>query len=726
MPKKPAAAPLPSGRPSLDRVLDPKSIAIVGASEASQFAANSRGTLDSDADVFYVHPRHDSVFGQATYPSLRSIGKPVDAVLSLMSAERTTDLVEEAAKYGAGGVITVAGGFSEFGADGTVLQERLHAAAWAAQLPVIGPNGVGYINVPKKLDLTMLPHFSRRPGGVSMIAHSGATIEAMGAAAWRAGGVGFNLMISAGNEPVTDMADYLDYLVDDPATEIICLVVEKIRRPTAFFAAAARARAAGKPIVAVKLARTERTQRMALSHTGTLTRDAWIYEQAFKQAGILRADEIDELADRVQFLEQLPRARWSAVRGLFVFTGTGGFAAMAGDMADTEGVDIPEVERLSEFIGSVVPGATVPNPLDATGFMGSRPDIVEAIMNTYLTAPEFDTNIFLNQFAEWDVTVRAGAEAFAQRGQAAGGNATILAPLAGNGGQWLDDLRSKYGVAIGNGLRGCLRGLNTMAAFVRSRPDARVLDPASVAAAPRPATTAIDGESGPMLAFAATMDLLGAAGIPVAPYHLVRDPGDAGAVPFAGPYVVKLADVAHRTEHGAVRLAVPAAGLDAAVSELRGLADRDGLPKLVVVQKMIEAEGEAFIGIRSTSELGPVVAFGLGGIFVEVLGRVSGRLAPFIAADAAEMIAEFDDLGVLAGLRGRAAWDRDALATILVGVSQLAASGREWIDTFDINPLVVSADGFTAVDGLCLLRDEHRSRGKQGNVADARISDLSR
>jgi acetate---CoA ligase (ADP-forming) len=705
MPMQPAAAPLPPGRPPLDRVLDPKSVAIVGASETSMFAVNSRGTLESDADVFYVHPRHDSVFGQATYPSLRAIGKPVDAVLSMMNAERTTELVEEAAGCGAGGLITVAGGFSEFGSDGVALQERMRAAALAANMPVIGPNGVGYINVPKKLDLTMLPHFARRPGGVSMIAHSGAAIEAMGAAAWRPGGVGFNLMISAGNEPVTDMADYLDYLVDDPGTEIICLVVEKIRRPDAFFAAAARARAAGKPVVAVKLARTERTQRMAMSHTGTLTGDAWVYEQAFKQAGILRADEIDELADRVQFLEQLPRSRWSAVRGLFVFTGTGGFAAMAGDMADTEGVDIPEVERLSEFIGSVVPGATVPNPLDATGFMNSQPEVVDRIMETYLTAPEFDTNIFLSQFADWDVTGRAGAETFAQRTQAAGGNATIIAPLAGHGGQWLDDLRSRYGVAVGNGLRGCLRGLNTMATFVRSRPDAQIHDPGRVPAAPRPAVAAIAGESGPMLPFAATMDLLASAGIPVAPYHLVQHPADAGDVPFAGPYVAKLADVAHRTEHGAVRLGVAAGELDEAVAELRALAGRAGLPDLVVVQRLIEAEGEAFIGIRGSSELGPVVAFGLGGVFVEVLGRVSGRLAPFTAADAAEMIAEFDDLGVLAGVRGRRAWDREALAGILVRVSELASSGREWIETFDINPLVFSAEGFAAVDGLCLLRD---------------------
>ena len=706
MPHSPAAGAPAAGRPSLHRVLDPKTIAIVGATESSPYAANSRGTLDSDATVYYVNPRYPSVFGQATVPDLRSIGTPVDAVLSLMSAERTTDLVEEAAACGAGGVITVAGGFSEFGHDGVVLQERLSIAAWAANMPVIGPNGVGYISVPKKLDLTMLPHFSRRPGGVSMIAHSGAAIEAMGAAAWRAGGVGFNLMISAGNEPVTDMADYLNYLVDDPATEIICLVVEKIRRPGAFFAAAARARSAGKPIVAIKLARTERTQRMAMSHTGTLTGDAWIYEQAFRQAGILTAEEIDELADRVQFLEQLPRSRWSPVRGLFVFTGTGGFAAMAGDLADAEGVDIPEVPRLSEFIGSVVPGATVPNPLDATGFFSSRPDVVEAIMATYLSAPEFDANIFLSQFAEWDVTGRRGAESFAQRTHAAGPQAgpTIIAPLAGTGGRWLEDLRSQYGVAIGNGLRGCLRGLNTMATFMRSRPDAAICDPATVAAMPRPAVAAIDGEAGPMLPFAATMDLLAAAGIPVAPYHLVRDLADAASVPFAGPYVAKLANVAHRTEHAAVRLGVTAQGLPGAVADLRDLARRDGLPEVVAVQKMIDGEGEAFIGLRGRSELGPVVAFGLGGVFVEVLGRVSGRLAPFTGADAAELIAEFDDLGVLSGVRGRQPWDREALAGILMRAGQLAAAGREWIDTVDINPLIFDGGGFVAVDGLCLLR----------------------
>jgi len=691
-------------RPPLGRILDPKSVAIVGASDTGRFGANSKGTLDSDVDVFLVNPRYPTVFGRPAYPSLQSIGRPVDAVYSVMSAERTTDLVEEAADCGAGGVIAIAGGFAEVGPEGAVLQERVRTAGWRANMPIIGPNGVGYINVPKKLDLTMLNHFSRRAGGCSVIAHSGATIEAIGASAWRAGGVGFNMMISAGNEPVTDMSDYLGYLVDDPDTKVIALIVEKIRRPEAFFAAAARARAAGKPIVAVKLARTDRSQRMAMSHTGALTGDAWVYEQAFRQAGIICAGEIDELVDRVQFLEQLPASMWTPVRGLFVLTGTGGFAAMAADLADEEGVDIPEVDRLSDWISAVVPGGAVPNPLDTTGFIGSRPEILDAVIEKFLDAPELDTHIFSSQFADWDENAKHGAVVFAEHAKPSGQPA-IIAPLAGVGGWWLEEVRADYGVAIGNGLRGCLRGLNTMATFMRGRPDARVPDARSVPAAPRPSAAAIMGEAGPMLPFATTMELLASAGIPVARYRLVAGGEEPGSPPFGGPYVVKLADVAHRTEHGAVRLGVPAEGLAAAVEELRALAAREGLPDPVAIQQMIEGDGEAFIGIRASSELGPVVAFGLGGIFVEVLGRVSGRLAPMTLADAAELLAEFDDLQVLDGLRGRPAWDRDALARILVAAGSLAASGRDWISTFDINPLVHGPDGFAAVDGLCLLRE---------------------
>ena len=689
-------------RRQLERLFNPRTIAMVGADESNPYAKACLYTVNSDADVYFVNGRSNSFYDHPTVPTLADIGVPVDAVYSMMSAERTTNLAEEAADLGAGGLITIAGGFAEVGGEGAKLQDRLRAAGLRGSMPIIGPNGVGYINVPKFLDLTMFVRFERRVGGVSIISHSGAVLESFSASAWRAGGVGLNMLISAGNEPVTDMADYLDYLVDDPATRVICLVVEKVRRPAAFFAAAARARFAGKPIVAIKLARSERTQKMAKSHTGSLTGDAWVYEQAFKQAGIQLADEVDELVDRVQFLEQIKPEKWSPVRGLFVLTATGGFASMAADLAESEQVEIPDVPELAEWVGTVLPGTTVANPLDATGFVATRHELFTTLMEKYTSNPAFDAVAFFHQVAEWDTraTVLSTLYAdFVKNLDMPG----VISPLAGHGGRWLEGLRGDNEVGVGNGLRGSLRGLSTMSRFVRSRQDARVTPATDVPEMARPTSVPVESEIGPILSFRDTMELLTSVGVPTARFHIVES-NEAVGVPFRGPYVVKLADLAHRSEHDAVRLGVDPAGLSSAVEELRDLAQRESLPSVVTIQEMVSGRGEAFVGVRGSSELGPVLAFGLGGIFVEVLKRVSGRLAPLSKDDAKELVAEFDDLGVLDGVRGQAAWDRDQLEGILVSVGQLAAAGRSWIDTIDINPLIQGPDGLVAVDGLVVLR----------------------
>lgn len=692
-------------RSSLDRTLNPSTVAVVGISETSAFAAGARRSLASDAELFFVHPKVSSVFGHQTYPDLRSLGRPVDAVFSAVGAARTLDVVEQAAEIGAGGVITIAGGFAELGPSGAGLQRRLLDTARAGGLHVVGPNGVGMINVPRKLDLTMLAPFERRVGGLSAATHSGAMIEAIAASGWRAGGVGLNLLVSAGNEAVTDLADYLAYFADDPGTRVIALAIEKIRRPEEFFAAAARCLAAGKPIVALKLGRSERAQRMAASHTGTLTGDTWVYDVALKQAGIQLAYDIDDLVDRVQFLEQLPRERWSPVRGLAVLTATGGFAQLASDLAEVERIDVPEVARLKPFVAENVPGGTVPNPLDATGFVGSVPGLWEKIVTEYADAPEFDALLFTSQHADWDAAGRSLADGFARVAKNFPAKPFVIGPLAGLGGRWLDDYR-RDDIAVSNGLRGTLRGLSTMSAFMRTRRDARVRPVSEVATLPRPAAEPIQVPEGRMLPFAATMELLRAAGVAVAPWHLVGDGEPVTRPGFDGPYVVKLADVAHRTEHGAVRVNVAADELAAVVAELRGVAVASGLPTLVAVQPMVAGHGEAFIGVQGASELGPVVAFGLGGVFVEVMKRVGGRMAPMKEQDAAELIGEFGDTGMIDGFRGSPPWDREALAGTLVAASRLAAAGREWIDSIDVNPLIVTPEGPVAVDGLCLVRDE--------------------
>ena len=695
-----------AARSPLARLLCPSTIAFVGLSDNSHFCRTVRPTFDGDAEIFMVNPRYETVLGRPTVPSLTDLGRPVDAVLSCMSAERTTELIEEAAGLDVGGVVLIANGFAEIGGEGEALQARLTAAARAAGVAAIGPNGLGFINVPHRVSLTIASHHKRRPGGMSIVSHSGAMLSGAAMAAWSYPDSGLNVLVSAGNEAVTDLADYVDYFVTDPETKAIGLILEKIRRPEEFFAAVNRATEAGKPIVVLKLARTEQSQQMAASHTGALTGDAWVYDAALRQAGVALAYDVEELIDRLALFDQLPPERWTSVSALGVVTRTGGFASLCADLAVAEGVPIAPLENYKPWLAERVPGVTVANPLDAASFGAAT---WTEIIRKYVTDPGLDAIFMIQPTSDEDISYRDGValspvvDYAAAAAQVA--KPCVIANCSGVPGDWIEGYL--HGALVrGRGLRPSLRGLATMGAFVRHRAARRV---PAVAGPPvaRPATAPVAQPEGLMLPFGATMALLAEHGIPVAPYHLAGPEADAGLVrpPFGGPYAVKLADVAHRTEHDAVRLEVGADGLAAAVAELRAIAARDNLAASVAIQPMLQARGEALLGIQGDSELGPLVVLGLGGIFVEVLNRVGGRMAPFTAEVAGELIEEFADLKVMHGFRGRPGWDLDALAGILVAAGQLAARGREWIATLDINPLIYGPDGFGAVDALLLLRD---------------------
>ncbi len=363
-------------------------------------------------------------------------------------------------------------------ATGQGLQDRLRAAAARGNFPVVGPNGVGYIDITRHCEMTFLPRFERRAGGLSVVAHSGALLEAVAASSFRPGGVGLSMLISAGNEAVTDMADYLDFLVDHEPTKVIALALEKIRRPEAFFAAAARARRAGKPVIALKLGRTDKGRVMTQSHTGTVTGDSWVYEVAFRQAGIATAKDVDELVDRAQFLEQLPTEKWTALHGLGVLTGTGGFATMTADLAQEESIEVPDPPDLREWVQGLIPSLATSNPLDATGVILSNLDIWEQIVTTYSSHPDLDALIFLSQFAAWDTRNRRFSDCLAETSKKSS-KPFLLSPLAGHAGQWMEEYRTDYGMAVGNGLRGTIRGLQTMAGFMRGRADAAIQRPES-------------------------------------------------------------------------------------------------------------------------------------------------------------------------------------------------------------------------------------------------------
>ncbi|PQE00831.1 CoA-binding protein [Mycobacterium sp. EPG1] len=686
---------------ALDRLLNPKTIAVVGLSDKSPVAEFIAPTLHSDAEVHFVHPTAETVLGVRPHRSIGDIAGPIDAVLSVMSAERTVALAEECADLDCGGLVVYAAGFSELGAEGAEYQRRLVDAAARGGMAVIGPNSLGYISMPRSLHLTASADYHPAPGGISIVSHSGAMIGGIAIAARQRTGVGISRLISAGNEATTDIADFLDFLATDPDTSAIGLVVEGIRRPKEFFEAARRCLDAGKPIVAVKLARNARTQQMAASHTGALAGSAWAYDVSFEHAGIQLAYDLEELVDRLALMSQLDPELWNPLQRIGVVAGTGGFASLAFDVAEAEGLTLPPLDSLTDWVTATIPGITVPNPLDTTGFGAT---FWTGIVDRYVGSDELDAVMFVNMWSDSALYRRLidDVAAAARRYR----KPVAIAAGAGAVGDFATEVIGDDGVAaLGYGIRGTLRGLHTLGTFVRARQAARdaVEAPAPVAC---PATPITDtGNGSRFLPFRDIMALLQDFGIPIASYAIIGGDDAVDAPSFAAPYAVKLADVAHRTELGAVALNVSTSELTDAVARMRAIASEHGVSPTVAVQPMTASRGELLIGIDGRSELGPMVMLGLGGIFVEVLQRIGGRPAPLSKADAESLIEEFRDLHLLHGFRGSEPWHLEQLAETLVGFGNLAAAGHDWIESLDVNPLLVTADGLVAVDALCIVRD---------------------
>lgn len=483
-----AAGATPATDSRLRRLLEPRSVAFVGLSDNSPLTQFVQPTLSSDARVSFVNPRHSSVLGHKTVPSVSDLDGPVDAVMTLVSADRTVSVAEELAGLDVGGLVAVASGFAEQGPAGAERQTRLRRASLDGGFPVVGPNGLGVINVPKRLSLTIAGAHKRRPGGISVVSHSGAVLSGIAMATWENAGCGLNLLISAGNEVSTDVADYVAYLGADEATTAIGVVLETIRRPAEFFAAVGAAIAAGKPVVALKLGRTPRTRRLALSHTAADAGDPWLYDTALRQAGVELARDIDELVDRLVIFDQLDRSRWTRVDRLAIITMTGGFASLGYDLAVDEGLAPPALDDLGTWTAERIPGVAMGNPLDATGLGG---DQWPRIAREYARSDEVDALLMVHPVADEDAghapaAVSGFADAVSDVALPA-----VISNCSGPPGSWVPGLLADAVVAS-RGLRAGVRGLGSLGRFVRFRQTRLAAGTPAVTPVPRPAGAAAD------------------------------------------------------------------------------------------------------------------------------------------------------------------------------------------------------------------------------------------
>lgn len=693
-------------RDALQRFLAPKSVAVVGASDRTDRYALT-ALSESSLDVYFVNPTVKTVVGRTAYPDLAAIGTDVDAVYSLVNARRSVEVVEAAAELGLGGVVVQAAGFSEAGDAGVSLERRLVAVVRGSDLPILGPNCNGFINLHTSAYLSGAPRLNAGKGSIGVISHSGGMLlDVANASAGRS--VGFSKLISTGNEATTDLVDYLDYLVDDGDTAVICLIVESIRRPSAFFRVAQRAVAIGKPVIALKLGRSDVARHLAATHTGAVVGESWMYDTAFAQHGVISAADVGDLLDRAALFVQIPREKWTPVNGLAVITMSGGAAALCGDICEQEGLVLPDMAAVRASVTEHVPRATVFNPVDLTGFSRGRSDVVEAIVRAYLHAPSTDAILMV-----WTLSALAGrfglsvAEPFVGVATEAG----IPMLLADAGDTQVGEWAATYveqGVGVVSGVRPALRGLAAMAQFMTARRERRPHRSRIRAPSPPADSACVLTPRGRMLRFGATMRLLARAGIPAVPYlHVDADePVDDIQVPFDGNLVVKLADVPHRSDVGGVRLGVRPREVPEVVRDLRALAGTRALPRDVVVQPLADGAAEIFVGADTTAELGTLVVCGLGGIYVELLKRFSARLSPLGTEDPEDMLRASGVHEVLRGFRGGEAWDMNAVVSTILGVDDLAQA--EWVSSIDLNPIMLTGNGPAAVDALIMVKDAER------------------
>ncbi len=735
---------------SIAKMLNPRSIAIVGATPRMQYGGRFLAAALKAKDrvkVYAVNPRYDEIMGVKSYPSVTSLPEAPDVVGIVVPYDQVLDVLEESHRKGAGSAIVISAGFAERGTgDRRDLQGELGEFARASGMRISGPNCLGLANVKDDIWATSSSRGADGlTGPIGLVCQSGAT--AFGPFLVRAveQGIGFSYIISTGNEADLDFTDFARYLLDDPDTRVIAGFVEGFKRADKFLEVAKLAAERGKPIVLIKIGRSELGARAARSHTAALTGADARYDAIFAQYGVIRVQDYDELLEVAHLLAHTPKP---VAPGIAVVSHSGGVSSLTADMCGQAGLDLPPLgEAARDGINAILKGfGWAANPADVTGFANSEsfPQIMAHMIND----PRMGTLVVASAGAD-----AQAQQVIAQRDRTDKGVVFL----------WTGSRDAKPGLAQLKNARipifytpdKLASGLQSRLAYHTWR-ERRLADGFAAAAPHTPAQHAAIAQAlglgRPTLSESESKALLAAWGVASAREHLVASAEEAvaAAAQLGFPVALKVdsPDIPHKTEAGVVRLNVGdmarvrtayaeiiahaaayapqarrsvgsdgitptvMAGLDPAIHEIPGtspgMTTLEERPRIsgVSVQEMVEGGVEVIVGVSSDPQLGPVLLFGTGGIMVEVYNDVALRRCPITRAEADAMIGEVKGARLLHGFRGRPAADLAALADTLVRVSHLAMHLDGHLAELDINPLMVlpQGQGVKAADALVILR----------------------
>ena len=689
----------------LGRMLAPRSIAVVGASEtAGNFGRRSIENLcDYQGVVHAVNPKYREVAGRPCVESLSALPAAPDCVVVAVPRERVEAVVREAAAIGAGGVIVYASGYAETGLPERVLeQERLAEIGRAAGMPIIGPNCIGIVNHAMRCGLSFMPHYAEVPaltGHVALVSQSGAMGYVFVQAPMR--GIGFTHYLASGNSCDADVCDLASYLVDQPEVRVIGLLFEGLRDGARLLRLGERARAAGKTIVVYKMTAGEASQRAALSHTGSLAGTDAAYRAAFEKTGMIAVDDIEAVLETANFFAKAPPP---SGRGPAILVGSGGAGVIAAAKAEAAGQALPQPdEAVRALLAAEVPdfGSTA-NPCDVTAQVLNATGSFERCMSAFLDRPEFDSLVFPVTYSHAQYTAQRYRQVkeFSSRYP----NKALCALWFA---EWLEgpgsrEYETDSHIAL---FRSTTRCMQTLAAW-----HGRAERAAWPVPARRSQPHALALEAGTMTE-RASKQALAAYGIRVTRETLAPDLQSAlaaaGAIGYPVALKIESPDIAHKTEAGVVSLGITdAEALRRAYDEIHAAAGRvSPAPRVagVLVSEMIGAGLEMMVGARRDPQFGPLVTVGVGGVLVELLADVQVGLAPVTPMEARDMIDRLKARKLLDGYRGAAPVDIEALVDIVVRLSELAADHADRIDEIDVNPVIMGAHGAIAVDALLVV-----------------------
>jgi acetate---CoA ligase (ADP-forming) len=691
-------------RTALERMLEARSVAVVGAS-VREGSVGNQSVVELveggfEGGIYPVNPKYDEVLGHRAFGSVAAIGEPVDLVILAVSNALLEDQLRLAADAGAGSAVIFASGYEEPREGVPSLTERLATIAREAGMAVCGGNCMGFANLGRRVRALGFYEPKNAPvGGVTFLSHSGSAFSAM---IHNDRNLGLNLAVSAGQEFVTTVADYLRYALGLESTKAVGLFIETVRDPSGFREALALATERDVPVVAIKVGREERTRELVQAHSGALAGEDGAYEALFDAYGVARVESLDEMADTLALFAAGRRAGSGALASVH---DSGGERALLVDAAAAVGVPLAEISaETSERMAALLePGLPPVNPLDFWGTGRDSHEIITGCVRAMLEDPSvaalaFSVDLTTEDYAEMGYLAMA-RETFPQTDKPFAMLSNFSSGIDRNDAKLLEG----DGIPV---LEGTLTGLAAFKHLFAYR-DASARQPVTGMS---PVSQAIRDRwigrlsSGEPFGELEGLALLSDYGVPVVESVLADTPEDAMAAAerIGFPVAVKTAapGVQHKSDAGGVLLGVDdSASLEDAYADLeRRLGPR------VTVAPMAPPGVEIALGVVRDPQFGPLVLVGAGGVLVEIMKDRRLAMPPLEELRARTLVDRLEIRPLLDGVRGQQGADVGVLTRAVVAVSWLAHDLGEHIEALDANPLICGPDGCVAVDALVFPR----------------------